>query len=166
MAASSSEVSEMKGVEDSSNTQTEGPKHSEEGLGPAQVVAEISDQPEALEPGPGITAAPVDSGPKAEIAPETTKTPAETPQTIQATDLSLNPGEDSKASPSPSPKEACQEPASKPEENREATAEQGSAQQSAAPPQPPSEHACQLNTQSDPRLTSQPPPKLPLQAEP
>lgn len=146
MAASSSEVSEMKGVEDSSNTQTEGPRHSEEGPGPVQAVAEIPDQPEALQPGPDITAAPVDSGPKAELAPETTKTPVETPETVQATDLSLKPGEDSKPSPSPSPSpnEACQEPASKPEVNREATAEQGSEQQSAAPPEPTPEPAFPL----------------------
>ena len=62
----------MKGVEDSPNTQTEGPRDSEEGLGPVQVVAEIPDQTEALQPGAGIIAAPVDSGPKAELAPENT----------------------------------------------------------------------------------------------
>lgn len=167
MAASSSQVSEMKGVEDSSNTQAEGPRHSEEGLGPVQVVAEIPDQPEALQPGPGITAAPVDSEPKAELTPETTETPVETPETVQATDLSLNPGEGSKASPSPtpSPSEAHQEPASKPDVNRETTAEEGSELQSAAPPEPTSEPAFQLNTQSDPQPTSQAPPKPPLQAE-
>uniref|UniRef100_A0ABK0M9F8 Proline-rich transmembrane protein 2 n=1 Tax=Rattus norvegicus TaxID=10116 RepID=A0ABK0M9F8_RAT len=164
MAASSSEVSEMKGVEDSSNTHSEGPRHSEEGMGPVQVVAENLDQPEALQSGPDTTAAPVDSGPKAELAPETTETPVETPETVQATDLSVNPGEDSKTC--PSPKEACQEPASRPEVNREATAEQGAEQQSAAPPEPTSEQALQLNTQSDPQPTSQPPPKPPLQAEP
>ncbi|XP_021024854.1 proline-rich transmembrane protein 2 [Mus caroli] len=163
MAASSSQVSEMKGVEDSSNTQTEGPRHSEEGLGPVQVVAEIPDQPEALQLGPGITAAPVDSGSKAELAPETTETPVETPETVQATDLSLNPEEGSKASPSPI--EARQEPASKPDVNRETAAEEGSEPQSAAPPEPTSEPAFQINTQSDPQPTSQPPPKPPLQAE-
>lgn len=156
----------MKGVEDSSKTQTEGPRHSEEGLGPVQVVAEIPDQPEALQPGPGITAAPVDSGPKAELAPETTETPVETPETVQATDLSLNPEEGSKASPSPSPSEARQEPASKPDVNRETAAEEGSEPQSTAPPEPTSEPAFQINTQSDPQPTSQPPPKPPLQAEP
>ncbi|XP_036048789.1 proline-rich transmembrane protein 2 isoform X2 [Onychomys torridus] len=161
MAASSSEVSEMKGVEDSSKTQAEGPGHSEAGLGPVQVVAEIPDQPEALQPGPGITASPVDSGPKAELAPETTETPVEAPETVQATDLSLNP-EEPKAS--PSPKEECQEPASKPDGSKEA-ADQGSEQQSAAPPEPVSEPAFQLNTHADPQPTSQPAPKLPLQPE-
>ncbi|XP_006977130.1 proline-rich transmembrane protein 2 [Peromyscus maniculatus bairdii] len=163
MAASSSEVSEMKGVEDSSKTQTEGPGHSEAGLGPAQVVAEIPDQPEALQSGPDITAAPVDSGPKAELAPGTTETPVEAPETVQATDLSLNPGEEPKAS--PSPKDECQEPASKPDVNKEAAADPGPEQQSAAPPEPISEPACQFNTQADPQPTSQPAPKLPLQPE-
>ncbi|XP_075828430.1 proline-rich transmembrane protein 2 [Microtus pennsylvanicus] len=159
MAASSSEVPEMKGVEESSKTQREGPDHSETGLGPAQVVAEIPDQPEALQPGPGITAAPVDSGPKAELDPETTETPVEAPETAQATDLSLNPGEESKASPSPS--EACQEPAPKPDAKKEAAAEQGSEPQSAAPPESVSEPAFQ----SDPQPAPQPSPKLPLQPE-
>nr|XP_048310922.1 proline-rich transmembrane protein 2 [Myodes glareolus] len=159
MAASSSEVPEMKGVEDRSKTQREGPDHSETGLGPAQVVAEIPDQPEALQPGPGITAAPVDSGPKAELAPETTETRVEAPETAQATDLSLNPGEESK--PSPSPSEACQEPAPKPDVSKEAAGEQGSEPQSAAPPEPVSEPAFQ----SDPQPAPQPSPKLPLQPE-
>lgn len=153
----------MKGVEDSSKTQTEGPDHSEAGLGPAQVVAEIPDQPEALQSGPDITAAPVDSGPKAELAPGTTETPVEAPETVQATDLSLNPGEEPKAS--PSPKDECQEPASKPDVNKEAAADPGPEQQSAAPPEPISEPACQFNTQADPQPTSQPAPKLPLQPE-
>lgn len=163
MAASSSEVSEMKELEDSSKTQREGPGHSEAGLSPVQVVAEIPDQPEALQPGPGITEAPVDSGPKAELASETTETPVEASEIVQAADLSLNPPEESKAS--PSPKEACQESASKPDVNKEAAAEQGSEQQSAAPPEPISEPAFHLNPQPDPQPTSQSAPKLPLQPE-
>ncbi|KAL1789217.1 proline-rich transmembrane protein 2 [Sigmodon hispidus] len=163
MAASSSEVSEMKEVEDSSKTQREGPGHSEAGLGPAQVVAEVPDQPEALQPSPDINAAPVDSEPKAEVAPETTETPVEAPETVQATDLSLNPGEECKAS--PSPKEACQEPASKPDVNKEGAAKQEAEQQPAASPEPISEPAFQSNTQSDAQPTSLPSPKLPLQPE-
>ncbi|XP_051001249.1 proline-rich transmembrane protein 2 [Acomys russatus] len=160
MAASSSEVSEMKGVEDSSAAQREAPGHSEPGLDPAQVVAEVPDQPEALQPGPGVTASPVDSGPKAELPPETT----ETPETVLATDLSLDPGE-SKAT--PSPKEACREPESKPDGScKGAAAVQGSEQQSAAPPEPTSEPASQLNTQLDPQPTSQPVPELPCHPEP
>ncbi|XP_060222810.1 proline-rich transmembrane protein 2 isoform X2 [Meriones unguiculatus] len=169
MAASSSEVSEMKGVEDSSNTQGEGPGHSEAGPGPVQVVAENPDQPEALQPDPGTTAAPVDSGPKAEQAPETTENPVETPETVQATDPSLKPG-GSKASSSPSSKEACQEPAPKPDVSKgaaeAAAAAQGSEQQSPAPPEPTSEPAFQQNSHSDPQPTSQPAPKLSPQPEP
>lgn len=162
-ASSSSEVSEMKGVEDSSKTQREGPGHSEAGLSPVQVVAEIPDQPEALQPGPGITAAPVDSEPKAELAPETTETPVEAPEIVQATDLSLKPGRESQAS--PGPKEACQEPASTAVVSKEATAEQGSEPRSAAPPEPTSAPAFHLNSHSDPQATSQAAPKLPLQPE-
>ncbi|XP_051048977.1 proline-rich transmembrane protein 2 [Phodopus roborovskii] len=161
MAASSSEVSEMKGIEDSSKTQRDGPGHSEADPSPVQVVAEIP-EPGALHQGPGVIAAPVDSGPKPELAPETTETPVEAPEIVQATDLSLNPGEESKAS--PSPKDACQEPASKADVNKE-VAGQGSEQQCAAPPEPVSEPALHLNTQSDPQPTSQPAPKLPLQPE-
>lgn len=159
----------MKGVEDSSNTQGEGPGHSEAGPGPVQVVAENPDQPEALQPDPGTTAAPVDSGPKAEQAPETTENPVETPETVQATDPSLKPG-GSKASSSPSSKEACQEPAPKPDVSKgaaeAAAAAQGSEQQSPAPPEPTSEPAFQQNSHSDPQPTSQPAPKLSPQPEP
>ncbi|XP_008822088.1 proline-rich transmembrane protein 2 isoform X2 [Nannospalax galili] len=165
MAASTSEVSEMKGVEDNSKTQREGPGHSEAGLAPVEVVAGIPDQPEALQPGPDITAAPVDLGPKEGLAPETTETPVEAPETDQATDLSLNPGRESKAS--SSPKEACPAPASKPEVNKEAAAEQGSEQEPVTPPEPASEPTSQPNTQSDsdPQPASQSAPKSALQPE-
>ncbi|VTJ76827.1 Hypothetical predicted protein [Marmota monax] len=161
MAASSSE---MKGVEDCPETQGEGPGHSEAGTGPLQALAEVPDQPEAPQPGPDTTAAPVDSGPDAGLAPETTDTPAGAPETAQATDLSLSPGGDSKAN--SIPEEACKEPASKPEMNKEATADQGSEQESGAPPKPASEPASQLDSQSDPQPTSQPTPKPALQIEP
>uniref|UniRef100_A0A8C9PM22 Proline rich transmembrane protein 2 n=1 Tax=Spermophilus dauricus TaxID=99837 RepID=A0A8C9PM22_SPEDA len=161
MAASSSE---MKGVEDCPETQGEGPGHSEAGTGPLQALTEVPDQPEAPQPGPDTTAAPVDSGPDAGLAPETTDTPAGAPETAQATDLSLSPGGDSKAN--SIPEEACKEPASKPEVNKEATADQGSEQESAAPPKPASEPASQLDSQSDPQPASQPTPKPALQIEP
>ncbi|XP_073916227.1 proline-rich transmembrane protein 2 isoform X2 [Castor canadensis] len=165
MAASSSEVSEMKGVEESPKTQGEGPGHCEAGTGPLQVPAEVPEQPAILQPGPDSTAAPVHSGPKAGPAPETTETPDGAPETVQATDLSLNTGEELKNS--SSPEDTCQEPVSKPEVNKEATAEQGSKQESAAPPKPASEEpAPQLEPQSDPQPVSQPSPKPALQPSP
>uniref|UniRef100_A0A2R9C9C7 Proline rich transmembrane protein 2 n=1 Tax=Pan paniscus TaxID=9597 RepID=A0A2R9C9C7_PANPA len=113
MAASSSEISEMKGVEESPEVPGEGPGHSEAETGPPHVLAGVPDQPEAPQPGPNTTAAPVDSGPKAGLAPETTETPAGTSETAQATDLSLSPGGESKAN--CSPEDPCQETVSKPE---------------------------------------------------
>ncbi|PNI13497.1 PRRT2 isoform 8, partial [Pan troglodytes] len=113
MAASSSEISEMKGVEESPEVPGEGPGHSEAETGPPQVLAGVPDQPEAPQPGPNTTAAPVDSGPKAGLAPETPETPAGASETAQATDLSLSPGGESKAN--CSPEDPCQETVSKPE---------------------------------------------------
>uniref|UniRef100_A0A8C0SNA1 Uncharacterized protein n=1 Tax=Canis lupus familiaris TaxID=9615 RepID=A0A8C0SNA1_CANLF len=113
MAASSSEGSEMKGIEEGPQTQGQGPGHSEAKTGPLQVPAGVPDEPEALQPGPDITGAPVDSEAKAGLAPETTETPTGVPETAQARDLSSNPGGESNAI--PSPEEACQEPAPKPE---------------------------------------------------
>nr|XP_044986777.1 proline-rich transmembrane protein 2 [Jaculus jaculus] len=158
MAASSSEVSEMKGIEDSPKTEGDAPGHSEAEAGPHQVVADTPNQPEALQPGSDIT---VDSEPKAGLARDITETPAEAPETAQTTDLSLNPGGEAKAS--SSPKEACQEPVSKPEMNKEPAAEQESEQKSAAPPQPASEPASQLDPQSDPQPAPKPtlPPESP-----
>ncbi|XP_008069869.1 proline-rich transmembrane protein 2 isoform X2 [Carlito syrichta] len=156
----SSEVSEMKRVEESPETQGEGPGHSEAETGPLQVLTGIPDQPETPQPGPGTTTAPLDSGPKAGLAPETTETPAEAPETAQATVPSLSPGGESKAK--CSPEAACEEPASKPEVSKEATADQGSKLESAAPPEPASEPA----PQSDPQPGSQPTPKPALQPEP
>ncbi|KAM6166624.1 LOW QUALITY PROTEIN: proline-rich transmembrane protein 2 [Erethizon dorsatum] len=164
MAASPSEVSEMKGVEESPETQGEGPGSSEAGTGPLPVLAGVPDQPEALQPGPDTTAAPVDSGPNTGLAPETTETPTVAPETAQATDLSLSPGGESKANSSPG--EASQEPASKPAVNKEPTADQGSEQQSTAPPESASEPAPKLDPQSDPQPASQPTPKPVLQPEP
>ncbi|KAL2766235.1 proline-rich transmembrane protein 2 isoform 3, partial [Daubentonia madagascariensis] len=164
MAASSSEVSEMKGVEESPETQGEGPGHSETGTGPLQVLAGVPDQPEALKPGSNTTGASLDSGPKAGLTPETTETPAGAPETAQATDLSLSPGGESKAN--CSPEEACQEPASKPEVSKEATADQGSKLESAAPPEPASEPAPQPEPQPEPQPGSQPSPKPAPQPEP
>nr|XP_031288777.1 proline-rich transmembrane protein 2 isoform X1 [Camelus dromedarius] len=154
MAASSSEVSEMKRVEESPQTQEEGPGHSEAGTGPPQVPAGVPDEPETLQPGSDITGDPVDSAPKAGLAPETTQTPTEAPETAQARDLSSSPGGESKAN--FSPEEACQELASKPDVSKEATAEQGSNLESAASLEPASEPAPQLDPQSDPQPDSQP----------
>ncbi|EAW79991.1 proline rich transmembrane protein 2 [Homo sapiens] len=159
MAASSSEISEMKGVEESPKVPGEGPGHSEAETGPPQVLAGVPDQPEAPQPGPNTTAAPVDSGPKAGLAPETTETPAGASETAQATDLSLSPGGESKAN--CSPEDPCQETVSKPEVSKEATADQGSRLESAAPPEPAPEPA----PQPDPRPDSQPTPKPALQPE-
>ncbi|XP_012515682.1 PREDICTED: proline-rich transmembrane protein 2 isoform X2 [Propithecus coquereli] len=164
MAASSSEVSEMKGVEESPGTQGEGPGHSETGTGPLQVLAGVPDQPEALEPGSDTTGTSMDSGPKAGLAPKTTETPAGAPETAQATDLTLSPGGESKAN--CSPEEACQEPASKPEVSEEATADQGAQLESAALPEPASEPAPLLDSQPEPQPGSQPIPKPDPQPEP
>ncbi|XP_014650107.1 PREDICTED: proline-rich transmembrane protein 2 isoform X1 [Ceratotherium simum simum] len=168
MAASSSEVSEMKGIEEGPQTQGEGPGHSEARIGPLQVPAGVSDEPEALQPGPDITGAPVDSELKAGLVPETTETPTGAPETAQARDLSSSPGGESKAH--SSPEEACQEPASKPEVSKEATADQGSDLESAVPLEPASEPTLQLDPQSDPQPDpqpgSQPTPKPALQPEP
>uniref|UniRef100_A0A9L0TIF1 Proline rich transmembrane protein 2 n=1 Tax=Equus caballus TaxID=9796 RepID=A0A9L0TIF1_HORSE len=168
MAASSSEISEMKGIEEGPQTQGEGSGHSEARTGPLQVPAGVPDEPEALHPGPDITGAPVDSEPKAGLAPETTETPTGAPETAQARDLSSSPGGESKAN--SSPKEACQEPASKPEVSEEATADQGSDLESAAPLEPASEPTPQLGPQSvpqpDPHPGSQPTFKPALQPEP
>uniref|UniRef100_A0A8C0SNL5 Proline rich transmembrane protein 2 n=1 Tax=Canis lupus familiaris TaxID=9615 RepID=A0A8C0SNL5_CANLF len=160
MAASSSEGSEMKGIEEGPQTQGQGPGHSEAKTGPLQVPAGVPDEPEALQPGPDITGAPVDSEAKAGLAPETTETPTGVPETAQARDLSSNPGGESNAI--PSPEEACQEPAPKPEVNKEVTADQGSDLGPAAPLEPASEPAPQL----DPQPGSQPTPKSDLQPEP
>ncbi|KAB0394873.1 hypothetical protein E2I00_008108 [Balaenoptera physalus] len=113
MAASSSQVSEMKGVEEGPQTQGEGPGHSEAGTGPPQIPAGVPDEPETLQPGPDITGAPVDTEPKAGLAPETTETPTVAPETAQARDLSSSPGGESKAN--SSTEETCQELPSKPE---------------------------------------------------
>ncbi|XP_030156950.1 proline-rich transmembrane protein 2 isoform X1 [Lynx canadensis] len=168
MAASSSEVSEMKVIEEGPQTQGEGPGHSEAETGPLQVPAGVPDEPEALQPGPDDTGAPVDSETKAGLAPETTETLTGAPGTAQARDLSSSPGGESNAN--PSPKEAHQEPAPKPEANKEATADQGSDLGSTAPPEPASESAPKLDTQSDPQPDcqpdSQPTPKSALQPEP
>ncbi|XP_026982217.1 proline-rich transmembrane protein 2 isoform X1 [Sagmatias obliquidens] len=160
MAASSSEVSEMKGVEEGPQTQGEGPGHSEAGTGPPQIPAGVPDEPETLQPGLDITGAPVDPEPKAGLAPETTEIPTVAPETAQARDLSSNPGGESKAN--SSTEETCQELASKPEVSKEATANQGSNLESAAPLEPASEPAPQL----DPQPASQPTSKPVLQPEP
>ncbi|XP_008584760.1 PREDICTED: proline-rich transmembrane protein 2 isoform X2 [Galeopterus variegatus] len=164
MAASSSEVSEMKQVEESPETQGEGSGHSEAGTGPLQVLA--GDQPEAMQPGPVTTVAPVDSGPKLGLAPETTETPTGASETAQATDLSLSPGGESKAN--TSPEEACQELASKPEVSKEATADQGSELVSAALPEPASEPPPQLDPQPGSQDTPKPAlhPESPTQEDP
>uniref|UniRef100_H0Y1P0 Proline rich transmembrane protein 2 n=1 Tax=Otolemur garnettii TaxID=30611 RepID=H0Y1P0_OTOGA len=157
MAASSSEVSEMKRVEKSPETQREGPGHSETETGPLQVLAGDADQPETLEPGSDTTGSSVDSRPKAGLAPETTETPAGAPETTQITDLSLSTGEESKAN--CTPEEACQEPVSKPEVSKSATADQGSKLEAAAPPEPASEPAPQPDSQPEPQPDSQPEPQ-------
>lgn len=158
----------MKGIEEGPQTQGQGPGHSEAKTGPLQVPAGVPDEPEALQPGPDITGAPVDSEAKAGLAPETTETPTGVPETAQARDLSSNPGGESNAI--PSPEEACQEPAPKPEVNKEVTADQGSDLGPAAPLEPASEPAPQLGPQSDPQPDcqpgSQPTPKSDLQPEP
>ncbi|XP_016074086.1 PREDICTED: proline-rich transmembrane protein 2 isoform X2 [Miniopterus natalensis] len=160
MAASSSKVSEMKGIEEGPQTQGEGSGHSKAGTGPLQVPAVVPDEPEALQPGPDITVAPVDSEPKAGLAPEITETPTGAPETAQAKDLSSSPGGEPKAN--SSPKEACQEPASKPEVSKEATADQESDLESAGLFEPASEPTPQPDLQSG----SQPTPKPALQTEP
>lgn len=160
MAASSSEVSEIKGIEEDPQTQGKGPGHSEAGTGPLQVPAVVPDEPEALQPGPDITLDPVDSEPKAGLAPEVTETPTGAPETAQAKVLSSSPGGEPKAN--SRPKEVCQEPASKPEMSKEATADQGSDLQSAGHCEPASEPTPQLDLQS----VSQPTPKPALQTEP
>nr|XP_039334001.1 proline-rich transmembrane protein 2 isoform X2 [Saimiri boliviensis boliviensis] len=159
MATTSSEVSEMKGVEESPQVPGEGPSRSEAETGPPQVLAGVSDQPEASKPGPDTTAAPVDSGPKAGLAPETTEIPAGASETAQGADLSFSPGGESKAN--CSPKEPCQETVSKPEVSKETTEDQGSRLESAAPPEPAPEPA----PQPDPQPDSQPTPKPDLQPE-
>ncbi|XP_023979376.2 proline-rich transmembrane protein 2 isoform X2 [Physeter macrocephalus] len=168
MAASSSEVSEMKGIEEGPQTQGEGPGHSEAGTGPPQIPAGVPDEPETLQPGPDITGAPVDPEPKAGLAPETTETPTVAPETAQARDLSSSPGGESKAN--SSTEETCQELASKPEVSNEATANQGSNLESTAPLEPASEPAPQLepqpDPQPDPQPASQPTSKPVLQPEP
>ncbi|XP_023577597.1 proline-rich transmembrane protein 2 isoform X3 [Octodon degus] len=163
MAASPSEVSEMQGVEASPETQGEGPGNSEAGTGPP-ILAGVPAQPEAPQPGPDITAAPVDLEPNIGQALETTETPAGDPETAQATDLSLSPGGESKANSSPG--EASQEPAPKAAVNKEPTADQGAEQASAAPPEPGSAPAPKPEPQSDPQPISQPTPKPVLQPEP
>ncbi|XP_039740482.1 proline-rich transmembrane protein 2 isoform X2 [Pteropus medius] len=161
MAASSSQVSEMKGIEESPQTQGEGPGHSEAGTGPLQVPARFPDEPEALEPGPDITG-----------TLETTETPTGAPET--ARDLSSSPGGEPKAN--SSPKESCQEPASKPEVSKKAIADQGSDLESAGLFEPASEPVPQVDPQSDLQLDPQPgsqpsskpafQPELPTQEDP
>ncbi|XP_070269646.1 proline-rich transmembrane protein 2 [Myotis yumanensis] len=160
MAASSSEASEIKGIEEGPQTQGEGPGHSEAGTGPLQAPAGVPDEPEALQPGPDITVDPVDSEPKAGLAPENTETPTGAPDTAQAKDLSSSPGGEPQAH--SRPKEVCQEPASKPEMSKEATADQGSNLESAGPREPASQPTPQRDLQSG----SQPTPKSALQPEP
>nr|KAF6283750.1 hypothetical protein mPipKuh1_010038 [Pipistrellus kuhlii] len=113
MAASSSEVSEIKGIEGGPQAQGKGPGRSEAGTGPPQAPAEVPEEPEARQSGPDTTLDPVDSEPKAGLAPETTETPTGAPETAQAKDLSSSPGGEPKAN--SRPKEVCQEPAAKPE---------------------------------------------------
>uniref|UniRef100_A0A8C3WE34 Proline rich transmembrane protein 2 n=1 Tax=Catagonus wagneri TaxID=51154 RepID=A0A8C3WE34_9CETA len=160
MAASSSEVSELKGAEEGPQTQGEGSGHSEDGTGPPQVPAGVPDEPETLQPGPDITGVPVDSEPEAGLAPETAETPVGAPETAQATDLGSDPAGESKAN--SSPEETCQELAAKPEVSKEATADQGTNLESAASPEPASEPAPQL----DPQPAAQPTPEPVLQPEP
>lgn len=147
----------MNGVEKSPETQGGGPGSTE------THPAGVPDQPEAGQADPDSTAAPVDSGPKAEPAPETSETPAEAPATALATDLSLSPGGDSKGN--SSPKETCQEPASKPEVNKEAPADQGSKLEPAALPEPAAEPELQSqpqpDAQPDPQPAAQPAPSQP-----
>ncbi|XP_037591039.1 proline-rich transmembrane protein 2 isoform X1 [Cebus imitator] len=159
MATTSSEVSEMKGVEESPQVPGEGPSRSEAETGPPQVLAGVPDQPEASKPGPDTTAAPVDSGPKAGLTPETTETPAGAPETAQGSDLSLSPGGESKAN--CSLEEPCQETVSKPEVSKETIEDKGSRLEPAAPPEPVPEPA----PQPDPQPDSQPTPKPDLQPE-
>uniref|UniRef100_A0A8B9Z1F0 Uncharacterized protein n=1 Tax=Bos mutus grunniens TaxID=30521 RepID=A0A8B9Z1F0_BOSMU len=113
MAASSSEVSEIKGVEEGPQTQGEGPGHSEGRTGSPQVPAGVSDEPETLQPAPDVMGAPGDSEPKVGLAPETTETPTGVPEAAQARNLSSSPGGEAKAN--SSTEETCQELASKPE---------------------------------------------------
>ncbi|XP_019504176.1 PREDICTED: proline-rich transmembrane protein 2 [Hipposideros armiger] len=153
MAASSSEVSKMKGIEEGPQTQGEGPGHSEAGAVPVQVPARVPDEPEALQPGPDTTG-----------APETTETPTRAPKTALAREPTSSPGGEAKAN--STPKEACQEPASKPEVSKEATADQRSDLDSAGLSEPASEPEPQLDPQSDPQPGSQPTSTPPLQPEP
>lgn len=149
MAASSSEVSEIKGVEEGPQTQGEGPGHSEGRTGSPQVPAGVSDEPETLQPGPDVMGAPVDSEPKVGLAPETTETPTGAPEAAQARDLSSSPGWKAKAN--SSTEETRQELASKPEVSKEATADPESNLESAAPLEPASEPAPQPEPQSEPQ---------------
>nr|KAF6283748.1 hypothetical protein mPipKuh1_010038 [Pipistrellus kuhlii] len=160
MAASSSEVSEIKGIEGGPQAQGKGPGRSEAGTGPPQAPAEVPEEPEARQSGPDTTLDPVDSEPKAGLAPETTETPTGAPETAQAKDLSSSPGGEPKAN--SRPKEVCQEPAAKPETSKEASADQGSALEPAGLCEPASEPAPQLDLQP----VSQPTPKPALQTEP
>ncbi|XP_048187997.1 proline-rich transmembrane protein 2 [Perognathus longimembris pacificus] len=162
MAASSSEVSEINGLQESPKSQGEGAGHSQAGAGSLQVQAEVLDQPGALPPSAVTTAAPAESGPNSGLAPETTETPAGAPETARATDLSLHSGGESKAS--SGPEEVCQEPASKPEANKEAPAraDPRSEQESAALPEPTSQAA----PHPDPQPASQPTSKSVLQSVP
>ncbi|XP_066131733.1 proline-rich transmembrane protein 2 isoform X1 [Saccopteryx bilineata] len=160
MAASSSEISEMKGIGEGPQTQGEGPVHAEVGTGPLQVPVGVPDEPEALQPGPDITGTPVDSEPKAGLAPEITETPTGTTETVQTKDVSSSPGGEPKAN--VSPKEEYQKPASQPEVSQEATADQGSNLEPAGLSEPASEPTPQLNPQSG----SQPAPNPDLQTDP
>lgn len=154
MAASSSEISEIKAVEEGPQTQGEGPGHSEGQTGSPQVPAGVSDEPETLQPGPDVMGAPVDSEPKVGLAPETTETPTGAPEAAQARDLSSSPGGEAKAN--SSTEETCQELASKPEVSKEATADPESNLESAAPLEPASEPAPQPEPQLDPQPEPQP----------
>ncbi|XP_055265807.1 proline-rich transmembrane protein 2 [Moschus berezovskii] len=164
MAASGSEVSEIKGVEEGPQTQGEGPGHSEGRTGSPQVPAGVSDEPETLQPGPDVMGAPVDSEPKVGLAPETTETPTRAPEAAQARDLSSSPGGEAKAN--SSTEETCQELASKPEVSKEATADPESNLESAAPLEPASEPAPRPEPQSDPQPASQSTSTPALQPEP
>ncbi|XP_036921319.1 proline-rich transmembrane protein 2 isoform X1 [Sturnira hondurensis] len=160
MAASSSEVSGMKGTEEGLQTQGEGPGHSEAKTGPLQVPAGVPDEPEALQPGPDITGAPMDSDPKAGMAPEITEIPTGAAETAQAKDLSPSSGGEPKAN--SSPQKACQDPASQSEVSKEVTADQGTNLECAGL----FESASEPTSQLDPQSGSQPTPKPALQTEP
>ncbi|XP_027382288.1 proline-rich transmembrane protein 2 isoform X3 [Bos indicus x Bos taurus] len=164
MAASSSEVSEIKGVEEGPQTQGEGPGHSEGRTGSPQVPAGVSDEPETLQPAPDVMGAPGDSEPKVGLAPETTETPTGVPEAAQARNLSSSPGGEAKAN--SSTEETCQELASKPEVRKEATADPESNLESAAPLEPASEPAPQPEPQPEPQPASQSTSTPALQPEP